>query len=143
MNKQELINKLNKIENIFKYSIKGGTSMFNKEYPHLLEMINTNTNEIQTYSNNKKLVAKLLFLIKYEGKIENIIYNNKIMIFDDKTKNFKIPNINAAQKQWDNCRDELLEITDTYDKDETIKHLRNDFTNYLGKSANRRLLKLN
>lgn len=143
MNKQELITYLNNVDNILKYSIKGGTSMFNKEYPNLLNEINENTKEIQIYSNNKKLVAKLLYLKKYQGKIENIKYMNKIMIFDYKINDFKISNLNAAQKQWDVCRDELSKITEIYNKNETIELLKNDYKNYLGKSGNRKLLKLN
>ena len=143
MNKQELINKINEIDNIFKYSIKGGTSMFNKEHPKLLEHINNNTTEIQIYVNNKKLLAKLLYLKKYKGNIEKIKYENSIMIFDNKIKDFKCANINAAQKQWDISKIELSNISEIYTKEETINLLKDNYIKYLGKSGNRKLLRDN
>ena len=57
MNKQEVINKIKDIDDFSKYSIKGGTSMFNKEYPELLNSVNEHTKEMQKYASNKKLVA--------------------------------------------------------------------------------------
>lgn len=101
MNKQELIMELSKIYDFSKFYNKGGTSKFNKEYPKLLNVINFNTKEMQIYDNNKKLIAKVLYLTKYSGKIENIIHNDNIMIYDYKLNDFKIPHLNAAQKQWD------------------------------------------
>ena len=46
MNKEETIDKIKGIDNIYKYSIKGGTAMFNREYPELLNSINEHTKEM-------------------------------------------------------------------------------------------------
>lgn len=143
MDKQELILLTKKIDNISKYSIKGGTAMFNKEHPQLLTYINEHTKEIQKYSPNKKLVAKLIFLRDYDGDLTKIMYNNKIMIYDYKINSFKEAYINATQKQWDLCACELSLISETYCKEETINMLRDEYEKYLGKSGNRKLLRDN
>jgi very-short-patch-repair endonuclease len=143
MNKQELIKIIKNINNIFKYSIKGGTSMFNKEYPNLLNHINNYTSEMQVYSKNKILIAKLLYLKKYDGDISKIKTNNKINIYDNKINDFKEAYINAAKKQWNNDYNELNKITTFYSKEETINLLKNTYLEYLGKSGNRKLLKDN
>jgi very-short-patch-repair endonuclease len=142
MGKQELIKYLVRIENIFKYSIKGGTSMFNKEHPKILDEINKYTKEMQIYSKNKILVAKLLFLTKYHGNIKNIIDDkNVMMIYDNKLCDFKTAKTNAAQKQWNSCKSELSNIKNYYSKEETIQKLKNIYKKYLGKSGNRKLIK--
>lgn len=143
MNKQETINKIKGIDNIFKYSIKGGTAMFNREYPELLNSINEHTKEMQVFAVNKKLVPKITFLKKYSGDINNITHDGKIMLFDYKTNDFKIANINAAQKQWDICKDELSTILEIYTKEETLNLLKNNYITYFGKSGNRKLLRDN
>jgi hypothetical protein len=143
MNKEELILALNKITDFNKYSIKGGTSMFNREYPNLLDEINKNTIEIQVFSSNKKLVSKLLYLLKYSGDIKNIMYNNEIMIYDHKINDFKISCLNAAQKHWDAIADELLNISIIYSKEETVSILKPIYENYMGKSGNRKLMRDN
>jgi len=143
MNKQETINKIKNIDNILKYSIKGGTSMFNKEYPELLNNINEHTKEMQIYASNKKLIAKLIYLKKYKGDINNIMFDDKLMIYDNKLNDFKIANINATQKQWDTCKKELSNINELYTKKETIELLKNNYKNYFGKSGNRKLLRDN
>jgi len=141
MNKFDLINMITNIDNIFKYSIKGGTSMFNKEYPNLLESINFETKEMQKYSNNKKLVAKLLYLKEYGGDINKIKNGGEVMIYDPQKKRFKVANLNAAQIQWDSYKHDLSNINDFYSKDETIQLLEHDYIKYFGKSGNRKLLK--
>lgn len=143
MNKEILINQIKNIENISKYSIKGGTAMFNKEYPQLLIHINKHTKEMQKYASNNKLVAKLIYLKNYDGDIKKITINNKIMIYDYRINSFKEACINATQKQWNNCINELSLISEIYDKDETINLLKNDYKKYFGKSGNRKLLRDN
>lgn len=141
MNKEELIQYLKKIKNIEKYNIKGGTSKFNKEHPLILNEINEMTNEIQKYSLNKSLPSKLLYLIKYNGNIKTITRNGKLMIYDRNLRDFKIANQNAAQKQWNDCKNELNNILEHYSKEETINKLKPIYRKYLGKSGNRKLLK--
>jgi very-short-patch-repair endonuclease len=142
MTKVELIQELNLIK-IKDFSIKGGVAHFNRLYPTLLKYINEHTIEMQTFAMNKKLPAKILFLQKYFGKIENIMRDGKLMIFDNKILDFKVANINAAQKQWNSNNTELLGITDLYTKEETILLLRDSYMNYFGKSGNRKLLRDN
>jgi len=141
MDKTILIKLLKSIENLNQYFIKGGTSKFNKDYPNLLNLINAYTYDIQKYSSNKILEAKIKFLIKYNGDINLITENNQILIFDKKSKIFKIANINSAQKQWNACNKELNEIKNLYDEELTREILKNDYKKYYGKSGNRRLLK--
>lgn len=143
MNKQETINKIKNINDFSKYSIKGGTAMFNREYPELLNSINEHTKEMQVFAVNKKLVPKITFLKKYSGDINNITYDNKIMIYDYKTNDFKIANINAAQKQWNICNNKLSTILGIYTKEETLNLLKNNYTSYFGKAGNRKLLRDN
>lgn len=141
MNRQELLDTVKKIDNISKYSIKGGTSMFNREYPNLLNVINAETVEMQTYAQNKKLVAKLLFLKEYDGDINKLTIDNKPLIYDYKLNTFKVANLNAATIQWNVCKNELSSINNFYSKEETIKLFGTNYSQYFGKSGNRRLLR--
>lgn len=141
MDKNILIKLLKTVENLSDYYIKGGTSKFNKDFPNILNLINIYTSEMQVYSSNKILEAKIKYLINYNGNINNITINNKIMIFDKNIKNFKIANINSAKKQWDACNIELSNINELYDEDTTRELLKNNYTEYFGKSGNRKLLK--
>ena len=143
MNKQETINKIKNINDFSKYSIKGGTAMFNREYPELLNSINEHTKEMQKYASNKKLVAKLIYLKNYDGDINKITINDKLMIYDHKINSFKEACVNAAQKQWNLCKNELLSISDVYTKEKTILLLKMDYQKYFGKSGNRKLLRDN
>ncbi len=140
MNKDKLLIKVKDI-NINDFCMIGSVSHFNKIYPNLLKYINEYTIDMQLYSPNKHLNAKLLFLQKYNGNINKIIVNNKLMIFDTKVMDFKEANINSAKKQWKKCNDELSKITDFYTKQETINLLKNNYQKYYGKSGNRKLLK--
>ena len=85
--KKKLINKVINI-NIEKYKIKGGLSIFKKEYPQLINEINQHTQEMQIYPTNKTLYAKLLYLKKYNGMPDNIINNNILMVFNKKINDF-------------------------------------------------------
>ena len=143
MNKQETINKIKNINDFSKYSIKGGTAMFNREYPELLNSINEHTKEMQKYASNKKLVAKLIYLKNYDGNINKITINDKLMIYDYKINSFKEACINAAQKQWDICNNKLSTISEVYTKEETLNLLKNNYITYFGKSGNRKLLRDN
>lgn len=49
MNRKELIKKIKNIDNIFKYSIQGGASKFNKEHPNLLKWINIHTEDVLNF----------------------------------------------------------------------------------------------
>ncbi len=100
MDKTILIKILKSINNIEQYYKKGGTSKFNKDFPQLLNFINAYTCDMQVYSANKILEAKIKYLIKYNGDINQITHNNKVLIFDKQSKSFKIASINSAQKQW-------------------------------------------
>lgn len=143
MNKETLIKIIRTIDNINQYYTKGGTAKFKKHYPNILEFINKFTSDTQIYSSNKILEAKIKYLLKYNGDINNITINNKILIFDKKVKDFKIANINSAKKQWDLCRNELNNIVDYYDETTTRNLLKNNYLSYFGKSGNRRLLRDN
>lgn len=140
MTKDELINIVDKI-NIAEYCCKGGVSKFNKKYPNLLKYINKYSLDMQIFSNNKKISAKLLFFSKYGGNIDNILHNGNVMIYDSKHRDFKIPNINSAKKQWDNCKNELSKINNYYSEKITRNKLKNIYKNFFGKSGNRKLIK--
>lgn len=140
MNKNELIDIIKNIENINKYSIKGGTSMFNKEYPDLLYYINEFTKEMQIYSQNKKLCAKLLYINEFNCDINKLYQNGKIMIYDNKKNSFKEACVNAAKKQWNVSNAELSLINEIYSKELTIEKLKDEYKKYFGKSGNRKLL---
>ena len=140
MKKEILIKNLNNV-NIKNFSIMGGVAHFNKLFPNLLKYINEYTKEIQIYPSNKKLPAKILFLQKYNGDINKIKIDNKLMIYDSKLCDFKKYNLNAAKKQWDLCNDELSKIVELYSKIETINLLKNKYKIYYGKSGNRKLLR--
>jgi len=143
MNKEELINAIKNIDDINKYSIKGGTSKFNKDYPNLLESINYYSKEMMVFHKNKTLVAKLTYLKNYFGDISRITQNGRLMIYDTQLKDFKPSNINSTKKQWDECKLELSNINECYSKEETIELLKEKYLNYLGKSGNRKLLRDN
>ena len=141
--KRRLINKIIGI-NIEKYRIKGGVSMFNKEYPNLIDEINQHTVEMQTCSMNKTLYAKLLYLKKYNGIIEDITdSNNKVMVFNREIGDFTSKAINSAKKSWEITFNDLNTISGFYSKEETIFQLKDIYQNYLGKSGNRKLMKDN
>jgi len=142
MNKNELIKNIELI-NPKDFAMAGGVARFNKTHPKLLSEINKHTLEIQTYFSNKRLSAKLVYLKKYQGKIKNITTNGSVMIFDPKLFDFKLANINTAQKQWDECRIGLLSVMEYYTINETKKLLSDSNGKYYGKSGNRKLLRDN
>jgi hypothetical protein len=143
MDKNILIKLLRTIENVNQYYIKGGTSKFNKDYPNILNLINVYSSEMQIYSSNKILEAKIKYLISYDGDINKITMNGNILIFDKYLKQFKIANINSAKKQWKSCNDELNNINELYDENTTKELLKDSYLNYFGKSGNRKLLRDN
>jgi len=140
MDKNILIKILKLVKNIEQYFIKGGTSKFNKDFPNLLSLINIYTYDMQVYHSNKILEAKIKYLINYNGDINLIKKDNKILIFEKKYKCFKEANINSAQKQWNICHNELNKIKNLYNKEQTRELLKNNYKKYFGKSGNRRLL---
>lgn len=142
MNKIELIEYLKKI-NIIDYSIKGGVDRFNKHHPNILNFINIYSNDIMVYSLNKTLPAKLLYLTKYEGDINNLTYNNKIMIYNRELCDFKEAYTQGVKIQWDDCKKEILNIQEFYSEIETRNLLNNTYKNYFGKAGNRKLIKEN
>ena len=89
------------------------------------------------------MVAKLIYLKNYDGDINKITINDKLMIYDHKINSFKEACVNAAQKQWNLCKNELLSISDVYTKEKTILLLKMDYQKYFGKSGNRKLLRDN
>jgi hypothetical protein len=139
MNKIKLINKILTI-NIEKYRIKGGLSMFNKDFPNLINEINTYTNDMQICLINKTLYAKLLYLKKYYGNINKIIKNDKILVFDRISGDFIEKSNNSTKKHWDEINKLIKNCNNFYSKKETIKLLENNYKNYLGKSGNRKLI---
>jgi hypothetical protein len=139
MNKIKLLNKILSI-NIEKYRIKGGLSMFNKDFPNLINVVNEYTKDMQICSMNKTLYAKLLFLKKYYCNINNITINDKIMVFDRTIGDFIEKSDNSAKKYWDNINQTIKNTNKFYTKEETIELLKNDYKNYLGKSGNRKLI---
>jgi len=141
--KRKLINKIITI-NIEKYRIKGGLSMFNREHPELIDEVNKHTQEIQTCSMNKTLYAKLLYLKKYNGIVEDITDdNNKVMVFDRKIGDFTSKAINSVKKSWEVKFNDMNTICDFYSREETISQLKETYQKYLGKSGNRKLMKDN
>lgn len=142
MNKLELIKQLKEIdENYFKGG--GAVNRLNKHYPNILKYIDKYSADIQIYHINKKLYAKYLYLTKYDGNINKLTKNNKIMIFDYKSYDFIATANNAAKKQWEKHRNDLLNINELYNKNETIELLKNNYLNYFGKSGNRKLIRDN
>jgi hypothetical protein len=87
INKMKLLNKILAI-NIEKYKTSRATSIFKKDYPELIKLVNHHTIDMQICRSNKIMYAKLLFLKKYYGNINNIIINNNVMIFNNKTSDF-------------------------------------------------------
>jgi len=142
MNKIELIEYLKKI-NIYNYSIKGGVDRFNKHHPNILEFINTYSKDIMVYSLNKTLPAKLLYLTKYDGDINKLIYNDKIMTYNRELRDFKEAHTQGVKIQWGDCKKQILNIQDFYSEIETRNLLNNTYKNYFGKSGNRKLIKEN
>jgi very-short-patch-repair endonuclease len=142
MNKIELIEYLKNI-NINNYSIKGGVDRFNKHHPNILEIINLYSKDIMVYSLNKTLPAKLLYLTKYEGDINKLTYNNKIMTYNRGLRDFKEAYTQGVKNQWDVCKKEILNIQDFYSEIETRNLLKDTYKNYFGKSGNRTLIKEN
>ena len=137
--KKKLISKIITI-NIDKYRIKGGLSMFNKDYPDLIEHINASTIEMQISSMNKTLYPKLLYLKKYNGEINKITINNKVSVFDRNIGDFIEKTNNSAKKFWELAILKLNNINDFYTKTQTIELLCDCYKNYLGKSGNRKLM---
>jgi len=141
MDKNILIKLLKTIEDVNQYYIKGGTSKFNKDYPNILNLINIYTSEMQIYSSNKILEAKIKYLIGYGGDINKITINDNVLIFDKYLKQFKVANINSAKKQWESCNNDLNNINELYDENTTRELLKDSYLNYFGKSGNRKLLR--
>jgi len=139
MNKTKLLNKVLSI-NIEKYRIKGGLSMFNKDFPNLINGVNEYTKDMQICSMNKTLYAKLLFIKKYYCNINKITINDKIMVFDRTIGDFIEKSNNSAKKHWDYISQTIKNTNNFYTKKETIELLKNDYKNYLGKSGNRKLI---
>lgn len=129
--------------NIEKYRIKGGLSMFNKDYPNLINEINFHTKEMQICSMNKTLFAKLLYLKKYNGEINKIKDNDKILVFDRNVGDFIIKAQNSAKKSWEIINNIISSTNEFYSKEETIELLKSTYEKYLGKSGNRKLLSEN
>jgi len=146
MNKIEFINFLKKI-NIKIYFGKGNNQKFKKEYGNdIYNKIYEYTSELNnTYFNNKKFTARLIYLIKYNGNINNIIFDNKIMLYSHKINDFKIISKNPAKKQWVDAYNKLNSLNEIYSLDDTKNIFKkNDYyKNFLGKSKNRTLLSLN
>ncbi len=141
MDKKILIKILKSIENIEQYYTKGGTSKFNKKFPNLLNLINAYTYDIQIYASNKILEAKIKYLINYNGNVDLLKKNDRILIFEKSSKLFKEANVNSAQKQWNACTNELTQINELYDENLTRDLLKNNYKSYFGKSGNRKLLR--
>lgn len=96
--KKKLISKVISM-NIEKYRIKGALSMFNKDFPKLIEEVNKHSREMQSCSVNKTLYPKLLYLKKYFGEIKKVTdTNNKIMVFDRESGDFISRAINSTKK---------------------------------------------
>jgi len=137
--RKKLINKIITIY-IEKYKIQGGSRMFNKDFPNLLKDIDIHTKEIQTCSMNRSLYPKLLYLKKYNGEIDKITKDGKILVYDRISGDFIEKAKNSAKKSWELTANKINIIKEFYTKDETIELLQNDYYKYLGKSGNRKLI---
>lgn len=142
MNKIELLKYLKKI-NINNYSIKGGVDHFNKHHPNILDIVNNCSKDIAVCSLNKTLPAKLLYLTKYDGDINKLIYNNKIMTYNRNLRDFKEAHTQGVKIQWNECKKEISNIQDFYSEIETRILLKDTYKNYFGKSGNRKLINEN
>lgn len=127
--------------NINKYRIKGGLSMFNRENPKLIDVVNEITKDMQVCCINKTLYPKLLFIKKYGCDINKIKRNGKIMVFDRSVGDFIVKSDNSAKFFWKEKKDEINKITEYYTKEKTIDLLKNKYKKYLGKSGNRKLMR--
>lgn len=136
-----MIDLINNID-IYKYFGKGGVMKFKKEFG--LEIYNK-IYEITKILNdgphsNRKFTARLLFIKKYKLNNDLIFVNNKIKTFNG--SDFIETSSNSAIKQWEDAK-KLLSVTDYYDKEFTIKLLKNAYIKYFGKSGNRKIIKEN
>lgn len=133
--------------NIKNYFGKGKHFKFKKDYGIDVynDVINRTSILNNTYKDNEKFTARLLFLNKYNGNIKNITKNNKIKKFNG--EDFIDTAINSAKKQWENLEKKIneIKISDLYSLSKTIDMLliNGTYLNYLGKSKNRTIQKHN
>lgn len=133
--------------NINRYFGKGNHFKFKKDYGIDVynDVINRTSILDETYSDNKKFTARLLFLKKYDGNIDKITINNKIKRFNG--KDFIETANNSAKKQWEFLEEKINKIkpSDLYSLSKTIDMLLTNsaYLNYLGKSKNRTIQKHN
>lgn len=116
--------------------------VFHKKWPKLYKEILEKTKDIElTYVINKKLRARVIFLMVYNCDIKKITSGKKWLTFNANTDSFIDKTYNNTKLGWDNSRSKL-ENLELLPKTDTINMLKNEdyYLRFFGKAKNRTLL---